>query len=96
MFQEMLKMVDIFIFVIQVHITPQNLFLIQNKVSISFPTKIKNTPTENKKFASIFFFSNFGRYVDHTIIYLIYVKKRRRESFKKENKVAIFTFFEVF
>ena len=43
MFQEMLNLEEIFIFVIQVHITSQNIFLMQNKIFISFPTKIKKT-----------------------------------------------------
>ena len=50
MFHEMLRLVEIIAFVIQVHIIPQNIFLMQNKIFISFPTKIKNTYTENKKF----------------------------------------------
>ena len=80
-------------FVIQVHIIAQNIFL----MFISFPTKIKNTFTENKKFISkIHFYSNFSRYVDHTIIYLSLCQKPTGCNFKTENKVAIFTFFEVF
>ena len=77
------------------HVIPQNIFLMQNKIFISFPTKIKNTTTENKKCISIFFF-NFRLYVDHTIIYNHLCQKSPGRNFKKENKVAIFTFFEVF
>ena len=56
MFQEMLKSEEIFVFVIQVHIVLQNAFLKQNEIFISFPTKIKNIFTENKKFISNSFF----------------------------------------
>ena len=56
MFQEMLRLEMIFIVVIKVHLTSQNIFLMQNKILISFPTKIKNTSTENKKFYQFFFF----------------------------------------
>ena len=34
------------------HTITQNSFLMQNKIFISFPTKIKNTFTENEKFLS--------------------------------------------
>ena len=64
MFQVMLKFEEFFIFVIKVHTISQNISLVQNKIFVSFPTKIMITFTENKKF--------------------------------DENKVAIFTFFEVF
>ena len=38
---------------------------------LSFPTKIKNTFTENKTFISkIHFFFDFNRYIDNAIIYL--------------------------
>ena len=57
MFQEMLKSEEFIEIIIQVHIIPQNIFLMQNKIFISFPTKIKNTTTENKKCISIFFFN---------------------------------------
>ena len=56
MFQEMLKLEEFIAFVIQVHTIPQNILLMQNEIFISFPPKIKNTFTENKKFISIFFF----------------------------------------
>ena len=39
-------------------------------------------------------FSDFSRHIDHTIIYLHLCQKLI--IFKKENKVTIFTFFEVF
>ena len=92
----MLNLEEIFILVIQVHIISQNIFLMQDKIFISFPTKIKNTITENKNFVSNFlFFFNFNRYVDHTNIYLSLCQKSPGRNFKKENKVAIFTFFEV-
>ena len=56
MFQEMLNLEEILILVIQVHIISQNIFLMQDKIFISFPTKIKNTITENKNFVSNFLF----------------------------------------
>ena len=49
MFQEMLKVKEFTVFVIQMYIIPQNNFLMQNQIFISFPTKIKNTFTKNKK-----------------------------------------------
>ena len=67
----------------------------QNKIFISFLTQIKNTSTENKKFISIFFF-NSNIYVDHPNIYLHLHQKPPGRDFKKENKVAIFTFYVVF
>ena len=47
---------------------------------------------ENNNFVS----SNFDRYVDRTIIYLHLCQKPPGRNFKKENKVSIFTLFEVF
>ena len=47
----------------------------------------------------IFSFFNFNRYVDHIIIYHLLCQEVNLppgSNFKKENKVAIFTFFEVF
>ena len=39
---------------------------------------------------------NFGRYVYHIIIFLPLCQKSPGRNLKKENKVVIFTFFEVF
>ena len=39
MFQEMLNIGEIFIFVIQMHIISKNIFLMQNKIFISFTKK---------------------------------------------------------
>ena len=47
---------------------------------------------ENNNFVS----TNFDRYVDRTIIYLDLCQKPPGRNFKKENKVSIFTLFEVF
>ena len=44
----MFKLQEFIVVVIQVHMIPQNIFLMQNKISISFPRKIKNTSKENK------------------------------------------------
>ena len=41
MVQEILNLEEFIVFVIQVHIIPQNIFLMQNEIFISFPTKIK-------------------------------------------------------
>ena len=84
MFQEMLNLVEIFIFVIQVHVISQNIFLMQNEIFMSFPTKIKNTFTENKKFISKKKFSNLKRYVDHTNIYLNLYQKPPGRNLRKE------------
>ena len=97
MFQVMLKFEEFFIVAIKVHTIPQNISLVQNKIFVSFPTKIMITFTENKKFISNFSF--FSTFVDMYIIQLstsTYVKRSSGRNFKKENKVAIFTFFEVF
>ena len=95
MFQEVLKSEEFIVFIIQGHVVVQNSFSMQNKIIISFPTKIKNTSTENKIFISIFFFQ-FGRYVDNIIIYLHLCQKAPGRNFRKVNKLAIFTSFEVF
>ena len=70
----------------------------QNKTFIiRISRKIKKTSAENKRFMSkIIFFLNFNRYIDHTFIYLHLCQDPTGRNFKKENKVAIFTFFEVF
>ena len=56
MFQEVLNKEEFIAFVLEAHIISQNIFSIQKKIFISFPTKIKNTHTENKKFTVKFFF----------------------------------------
>ena len=55
MFQEILKLEEYSAFVIQVHIIPQNIFLMQNTIFISLPTKIKKPFTGNKNSNQIFF-----------------------------------------
>ena len=50
-----------------------------------------------KKFMSkTIFFSNIDRYVDRTIIRLHLCEKPLGHNFKKENKVAIYTFLAYF
>ena len=48
MFQEMFIGVELFVFVIQVHTIPQNIFLMQSGIFVSISRKTKNTSTENK------------------------------------------------
>ena len=95
MFQEMLTLTRFYVIVIRVYAVPQNNFLMQTKIFIIFPTKIKNNHTENKKYIYKKIL-NFGRYVDHIIIFLPLCQKPPGRNLKKENKVVIFTFFEVF
>ena len=56
MFLEVLNKEEFIAFVLEAHIISQNIFSIQKKIFISFPTKIKNTHTENKKFTVKFIF----------------------------------------
>ena len=46
--------------------------------------------------SKVIFFSDFDRYVYHTNIFLHLCQKLPGHNIKKENKVSIFTFFEVF
>ena len=95
MFQEMLKSEEFIEFIIQVHIIPQNIFLMQNKIFISFPTKIKNTSVENKKFISNFF-SNFGRYIDNSLYTYIDVQNHTDVILREKIKLPFSPFLKFF
>ena len=60
MVQEILNFEEFIVFVIQVHIIPQNIFLMQNKI-FNFPTKIKKLLRKIKNSCHFFFLTLIGK-----------------------------------